>query len=143
MAQAKRGDNVTVHYTGKLTDGTIFHSTDGKDPLICTLGSGQLILGLEEEIIGMSQGESKTVTIPQDKAYGPRNEQKVIDIPRAQLPSEVEPEVGVLIQLQVLSNQPITAHITGITDEYVTVDSNPPLAGQDLIFDIQLVTIKA
>ena len=142
MPQAKSGDNVTVHYTGKLTDGTIFHSTDGKDPLICTLGSGQLIIGLEEEIIGMSQGESKTVTIPQDKAYGPRNEQKVIDIPRAQLPPEMEPEVGVLIQLQVPLNQPITAHITGITDTHVTLDSNPPLAGQDLNFDIQLVTIK-
>jgi len=142
MTQAKSGDNVTVHYTGKLTDGTIFHSTDGKDPLVCTLGSGQLIVGLEEEIIGMSQGESKTVTIPQDKAYGPRNEQKVIDIPHAQLPPEMEPEVGLLIQLQVPLNQPITAHITGITDTHVTLDSNPPLAGQDLIFDIQLVTIK-
>jgi peptidylprolyl isomerase len=142
MAQAKSGDNVTIHYTGKLTDGTIFHSTDGHDPLTCTLSCGEFIVGLEEAIIGMSQEESKTVTIPQSKAYGPRNEQKVINVPRSELPSDIEPKVGVLIQLQVPLNEPITAHIIGVTDEYVTLDSNPPLAGQDLIFDIKLVSIN-
>ena len=100
MTQAKNGDNVTLHYTGKLNDGTIFDSSEGKDPLPVTLGEGEVIEGFETAILGMSVGDSKTVTIPADKAYGADYDEKVIDFPADQIPEDIEPEVGMHLQLQ-------------------------------------------
>jgi peptidylprolyl isomerase len=143
MTQAKNGDSVTLHYTGKLSDGTIFDSSEGRDPLPCTLGSGQVIPGFEEAIIGMSEGESKTVTIPQDKAYGPYDAQKIINFPIDQVPPDIKPEKGMMLQLQSQEGQPFTVRVTEVAEEHVTLDANPPLAGKDLIFDIQVVSIES
>ncbi len=143
MTQAKSGDKVTINYTGKLVDGTIFDSSEGRDPLPCTLGSGQVIPGFEEAIIGMAQGESKTVNIPQEKAYGAHDPKKIIDFPITQIPADLKPEVGQQLQLQNQEGQPLIVRITEITEENVILDANPPLAGKDLIFDIELVSINA
>lgn len=142
MTQAKSGDNVTIHYTGKLADGTIFDSSEGREPLPFTIGKGQVIEGFEEAVIGMKLGEAKTVTIPSEKAYGPRNEQMIINVPIDQVPPDITPEVGMQLELMNEANQPVIVRITQITEEHVSLDANPPLAGKDLTFDIELVTIS-
>ena len=141
MTQAKSGDAVTIHYTGKLADGTIFDSSEGREPLPFTIGKGQVIPGFEEAVIGMQLGEAKTVTIPSEKAYGPRNEQMIINVPIDQVPPDITPEVGMQLELMNEANQPVIVRITEITDEHVSLDANPPLAGKDLTFNIELVTI--
>lgn len=143
MTQAKNGDKVTIHYTGKLLDGTVFDSSQGRDPLPFTIGSGQVIPGFEEAVIGMAIGESKTVNIPVEKAYGPRNEEMVLSVPKNQVPPDIEPEVGMQLQLMNEANQPIVVRVVEVTDEHVALDANPPLAGQELVFDIELVTLTA
>lgn len=143
MAQAKNGDKVTVHYTGKLSDGTIFDTSEGGKPLSFTLGSGQVIPGFEDAALGMQEGDSKTVTIPEEKAYGSYDAEKVIDFPADRIPPEIEPEVGMQLQLQGQEGQPVVVRVTEITEDHVRLDANPPLAGKDLTFDIELVTINA
>jgi peptidylprolyl isomerase len=138
---AKSGDSVKIHYTGTLEDGTTFDSSAGRDPLEFTLGSGQVIAGFDEAVTGMEAGEKKTVTIPADKAYGQRNEEMVITAPREQVPPEINPEVGQQLQMAGPNNQPIIVQITEVTDEHIVLDANPPLAGKDLTFDIELVSI--
>jgi len=142
MTQTKQGDTVTIHYTGTLEDGTVFDSSEGREPLSFTVGNGQVIPGFEEAVIGMTKDEKKNVTIPVEKAYGPRNEEMVIEVPRNQVPSDINPEVGQKLQMQGPDNQIVVVEVTGMTDELVTLDANPPLAGKDLIFDIELVTIS-
>jgi peptidylprolyl isomerase len=141
MSTAKSGDSVKIHYTGTLEDGTTFDSSAGRDPLEFTLGSGQVIPGFDEAVTGMETGEKKTVTIPADKAYGPRNEEMVITAPREQVPPEINPEVGQQLQMAGPNNQPIVVQVTEVTDEHIVLDANPPLAGKDLTFDIELVSI--
>ncbi len=141
MTQAKDGDAVTIHCTGRLTDGSIFDSSEGRDPLPFTLGSGQVIPGFEEAVTGMLVGDKKTVTIPPEKAYGQRNEQMVISVPLDQVPEDIKPEVGQQLQLMGPENQPMVVQVTEITEEAVVLDANPPLAGKELTFDIELVTI--
>ena len=143
MTHARHGDNVTIHYTGKLTDGTIFDSSQGRDPLPVTLGSGQVIAGFEEAVIGMSAGESKTVNIPYDKAYGRYYEGKVVNFPRNRIPSHIDPEVGMELQLQSQDKRPFTVRVAEVFKDHVKIDANSPLAGKDLIFDIELITINA
>jgi peptidylprolyl isomerase len=99
MAEAKKGDSVKIHYTGKLNDGTVFDSSADRDPLGFTIGSGQVIPGFEEAVIGMSLGDCKNVTIPVDKAYGPRNEELIMPFPKDQVPPGINPEVGQKLQL--------------------------------------------
>lgn len=141
MAQAKLGDTVTVHYTGRLDDGTVFDSSANRDPLQFTLGQGELIPGFEEAVLGMAPGESKTETIPFDRAYGPYREEMVIEVERQQLPTEIEPAVGQQLQVREESGAVIPVVITDVTDESITLDANHPLAGEELTFDIQLVEI--
>lgn len=140
--QAKNGDNVTVHYTGRLSDGTIFDSSVGGDPLLVDLGSGQVISGFEEALIGMSVGESKTVTIPHDKAYGPYHEDNVIHFPADRIPAEIEVAVGMRLQLQGQDGNPFPVLVTEVSEEHVKLDANQPLAGQDLTFDLELIAIN-
>ena len=142
MTVAKSGDSVKIHYTGTLEDGTTFDSSEGRDPLEFTLGSGQVIVGFEEAVTGMKAGEKKNVTIVADKAYGQRNEEMVITAPRDQVPPEINPEVGQQLQMAGPDNQPIIVQITEVTDENIILDANPPLAGKDLIFDIELVAVS-
>ena len=142
MTQAKSGDNVTIHYTGKLEDGTVFDSSEGREPLPFTIGESQVIPGFEEAVMGMNPGDSKTVTIPSEKAYGPRNEEMVMNVPIDQVPPDITPEIGMQLELMNDSNQPMVVRISEITEEHVALDANPPLAGKDLTFDIELVTVN-
>lgn len=141
MTQAKQGDTVKIHYTGKLTDGTVFDTSQGRDPLSFTIGGGQVIPGFEEAIVGMMKDEKKNVTIPPEKAYGQRNEEMVINVPRSQMPPDINPETGQRLKMQGPNSQTIIVEITEVSDEVVTLDANPPLAGKELIFDIELVAI--
>jgi len=141
MTQAKKGDRVKINYTGTLKDGTVFDTSAGREPLDFTIGSGQVIPGFEEAILGMSKGEAKTVTIPVDKAYGPRNEEMVIKAPREHVPPDIDPQVGQKLQMGGPNGELIVVQVVAVTDEHVTLDANPPLAGQDLNFDIELVEI--
>lgn len=141
MSQAKSGDTVKIHYTGKLEDGTQFDSSKGRDPLEFELGSGQVITGFEKAVEGMSVGEQKSVTIAPDDAYGPRREQMVQEVPKTALPADLEPEKGMALQAQGQDGQPINLTVTEVNDDTITVDANHPLAGKDLNFDIKLVAI--
>ena len=141
MAEAKKGDKVTVHYTGTLTDESEFDSTREADPLEFTIGDGQLIKGFDDAVTGMTVGESKTVTIAADEAYGSTNEEMVFDIERSQFAEDVTPELGQRFQLDTPDGQQIVVTITAIEGDKITLDANHPLAGQDLTFELELMTI--
>ncbi len=141
MSQAKKGDSVKIHYKGTLQDGTVFDSSEGRDPLGFTIGSGQVIPGFDEAVMGMSMGESKNVTIPADKAYGQRKDELVMPFPKNQVPPEIKPEIGQQLQVGGPDGEPITVSVMEITEDSIVLDANPPLAGKNLIFDIELVEI--
>lgn len=142
MSQAKNGDAVKINYTGKLDDGTVFDSSEGREPLAFTLGSGQVIPGFEEAVTGMAVGENKSVNIPADKAYGPRNEEMIIEAPLDQVPEDINPEVGQTLQMGGPNGEVVMVTITEVNDTHIKLDANPPLAGKDLNFDIELVSIN-
>jgi peptidylprolyl isomerase len=141
MAQPRKGDTVRVHYTGRLADGTVFDSSSGRDPLQFKVGGGQVIAGFDEAVAGLNPGESVTVEIPVERAYGLRRENLVIRVPRAQVPPNIVPEVGQRLQVQSQGGRPMNVVITEVTAEAITLDANHPLAGKALTFDIQLVEI--
>jgi peptidylprolyl isomerase len=141
MTQAKDGDTVKIHYTGRLQNGTVFDSSGDREPLVFNIGSGQVIPGFEEAVTGMMVGEKKTAQIPCDKAYGERNPSMVMVIDRKHVPAEIDPEVGQRLQVGSPSGQLLAVTIVEINDENITLDANPPLAGEDLTFDIELVEI--
>lgn len=144
MAQAKSGDTVQVHYTGTLTDGTIFDSSEGRTPLEFTVGSGQVIRGFDEGVAGMSQGEKKTINIPVEDAYGPANEEMIFTLNRSDIPADIPLELGMTLNMHEDGNpRPIPVIIRNLTDTSVTLDANHPLAGQDLIFEVELVGVKS
>ena len=142
MSTAKQGDTVHVHYKGSLEDGQVFDTSEGRDPLSFTIGTGQVIPGFEDAVVGMSLNEKKNVTIPVDQAYGQRNEELVLTVPREQVPADINPEVGQKLQMQGPNDQPVVVEVTEVVDEHIKLDANPPLAGKDLIFDIELVEIS-
>ncbi|HID96064.1 MAG TPA: peptidylprolyl isomerase [Candidatus Latescibacteria bacterium] len=141
MAQAKNGDTVKVHYTGKLEDGTVFDTSINRDPLQFTIGGGQLIPGFEQAVVGMNPGESKTAKVPADKAYGPHLEEMVLVVDRNQFPVDLKPEVGQQLQSRQPDGRTFVVTVTDVSESSVTLDANHPLAGKDLIFDIQLIEI--
>ncbi|MDH3392840.1 MAG: peptidylprolyl isomerase [Desulfobulbaceae bacterium] len=141
MAQAKAGDTVHVHYTGRLTDGTVFDTSDGRDPLKFTVGEGQVIPGFDNAILEMTVGDKKTVEIPVDQAYGPTQDDLVMPVPRNQFPPDITPEVGQQLQVGSPSGELMVVTVTDVKEDIVTLDANPPLAGEDLTFDIELVAI--
>jgi len=142
MTQAKYGNTVKVHYTGKLGDGTVFDSSIDRDPLQFTLGDGQMIPGFEQAVVGMSLNESKTVTIPMDQAYGPHRGEMVTVIERNQIPENMQQlEVGQQLQIRQNDGQTSLVVVTDVSESSVTLDANHPLAGRDLTFDLQLVEI--
>ncbi|GAB1541431.1 peptidylprolyl isomerase [Scytonema sp. NUACC21] len=143
MTQAKHGDTVMVHYEGKLSDGTVFDASTDGSPLQFTIGEGEIILGFEQAVLGMSVGETKTAEIPSDQAYGPHQPELVLNVERNQLPPDFEVEVGQQLQIQQAPGQFIPVTVTDVSSENVTLDANHPLAGKDLVFDIQLVDIAA
>ena len=142
MTEVRKGDSVKVHYTGRLDDGTVFDSSAGKEPLEFAVGSGQVIAGFDEAVVGMEVGQSKVVHIPVDKAYGVRNEEMVITTPLAHVPPDLDPELGMRLEMGGANGELIRVVVTEITDSHITLDANPPLAGKDLTFDIELVEIR-
>lgn len=141
MNQAKKGDTVKVHYTGKLQDGTVFDSSIDREPLTFTLGEGNMIRGFENAVMGMQIGDSKTTVIVSDEAYGQRNEEMVVEVPVSNVPANINPQVGQQLAIQQPDGRSIPVTVTGVDEEKVTLDANHPLAGKDLVFDIQLVDI--
>lgn len=141
MAQAKQGDTVNVHYTGRLQDGTVFDSSVGRDPLQFTIGEGQLIPGFEKGVVGMNPGETKTVEIPSDEAYGPHHDEMVMVVDKNQMPPDLNPQVGDQLQMRHESGQIVIVTVSDVTDKDITLDANHPLAGKDLIFDLELADI--
>lgn len=141
MAKAKSGDKVRVHYTGRLDDGQVFDSSRDREPLEFQLGEGQVIEGFDDAVTGMSPGESKTVTIPADSAYGQRRSELAVRVPRSEFPPNIQPEIGQQLQMQQQGGPPVVVTVAEVTDEYVTLDANHPLAGENLTFDLELVDI--
>ena len=139
--QATTGDTVLFHYTGSLRDGTVFDSSSGRDPLRVTLGSGQVIRGVDDALTGMAPGQEKTVTIEAEGAYGPHRPELLHEVQRAAIPPEVDLEIGQQLEGRDTSGQSLRLTVVEVADNMVTLDANHPLAGQDLRFDLQLVEI--
>ena len=138
--EAKNGDTVHVHYTGRLESGEVFDSSEGGEPLEFEVGAGQVIPGFDEAVRGMNVGDKKTINIQSDDAYGPRVDTLVQAVPREGMNlGEIEPEVGMNLLMQLPDGNQIPVAITEVTDTHVTLDANHPLAGQDLTFDIERV----
>jgi FKBP-type peptidyl-prolyl cis-trans isomerase 2 len=141
MVQAKEGDTVRVHYTGKLKDGTVFDTSGDRAPLEFTIGGGQVIPGFEQAVVGMEPGETKTATIPPEEAYGPHREDMVLTVDRDLFPEEINPEPGQHLQVQQPYGRAAIVVVSEVSESTVTLDANHPLAGQPLTFDIQLVDL--
>ena len=136
---AKNGDRVRVHYTGRLEGGQVFDTSREGEPLEFTVGADNIIQGFSEAVRGMRVGESKTIEIAPDDAYGPRRDGLVTSIPRGQTQFPVEPQVGMRFGLPLEDGGQLEVVVTEVTDTHVTIDGNHPLAGQKLIFDVELV----
>ncbi|HEY8398962.1 MAG TPA: peptidylprolyl isomerase [Flavihumibacter sp.] len=141
MQQVQSGDTVKVHYHGRLTDGTTFDSSEGRDPLEFQVGSGMVIAGFDNGVLGMLVGDKKTVHIPVDEAYGPKNPDMIIEFPREQVPADMPLEVGMRLNLNNSQGQVVPVVISEIQEAAIILDANHPLAGEDLVFDIELVEI--
>ncbi len=141
MAQAKKGDKVQVNYKGYLEDGTIFDSSEGNPPLDVTLGSGMVIPGFDAALVGMEAGEKKTVKIPMDQAYGNHNAEMVMQMPKSQVPPDLKPKIGDKLQVGGPGGELMAVEVIDIDDDFIVLDANPPLAGKDLTFDLELVAI--
>ena len=141
MNDAKPGDTVRIHYTGTLADGSTFDSSQGRDPLEFTVGSGQIIAGLDRAIPGMTVGETKTVTVPAAEAYGDHNPEGVQSVPRAQVPDHIPLDPGTQLQVQTGDGRTLPVTVTEVTADAVVLDANHPLAGKDLTFEVELVEI--
>ena len=139
MARPQEGDTVSIHYTGRLEDGTVFDSSEGREPLQFTLGSGQVIPGFETAVLGLEPGQSSTTTIPPEDGYGPRRTDLIVKMPRTELPGNVHPEVGQHFHLSMPDGTPVPVIVSAVGPMTVTFDANHPLAGKTLIFDIKLI----
>ncbi len=143
MTQAREGDTVKVHYTGRLEDGTVFDTSRERAPLEFTIGEGQVIPGFEQAVVGMEPGDTKTTTVPPEQAYGPRREDMTLEVDRSQFPEDLEPRPGQHLQIRQPDGRAIIVTVSDISESTVTLDANHPLAGHPLTFDIQLVDIVA
>lgn len=141
MTQVKTGDIVGIHYTGTLLDGTTFDSSEGRDPLEFEVGSGQIIPGLDVALPGMAVGDKKTVNVPCDQAYGPINPEMRQAVPREGIPADVPLDIGTQLNVQTPEGQAMQVMVVAVDEATVTIDANHALAGQDLVFDIELMSI--
>lgn len=140
-SRAQQGDKVKVHYRGRLEDGFEFDTSVGHDPLIFVIGDNEVIQGFEEAAVGMSSGEMKTVTIAPESAYGPYNDELLVDMPREYIPEDIVPEIGMMLKVVDNEGHEIPVRVTEVGDDAITLDANHPLAGKTLIFDIELLEI--
>ncbi|MEF9476097.1 MAG: peptidylprolyl isomerase [Candidatus Mariimomonas ferrooxydans] len=139
--QAKKGDRIKVHYTLKLKDGKTVESSRDSKPMECTLDTGEIIPGFENGVIGMAPGESKTVNVPVEDAYGLHNENKIFEFGRERAPQGFEPRMGEIVSMHRPDGNSFSATVIGITEKNFKMDANHPLAGKDLVFDLELVEI--
>jgi peptidylprolyl isomerase len=141
MQQVKKGDKVKVHYHGRLTSGETFDKSEGREPLEFEVGGGNVIKGFDDGVTGMTVGDKKTITIPFNEAYGPRNPDMLIEMPKERFPQDMEIEVGMPLGMSDGQGQQFQVVITEIKENIVMLDANHPLAGHDLVFDLELVEI--
>ncbi|MFN5135353.1 MAG: peptidylprolyl isomerase [Chitinophagaceae bacterium] len=141
--QAKKGDTVRVHYTGKLVSGEQFDSSAGREPLEFEIGAGMMIKGFDDAVVGMAIGDKKTINIPAVEAYGERSEEMVIDFPRSNFPDDMTPEVGMQLMMNNSAGQQFPVTIVDVKEDVVILDANHMLAGKELVFDIEMVEIDA
>jgi peptidylprolyl isomerase len=139
--EAQEGDTVKVHYTGTLNNGDVFDTSEGKEPFEFTLGEGQVIQGFDDAVVGMEEGDEKEVEIAKDDAYGDRNPELVQEVPKEQF-GDQEVQEGMMLAVQSQDGQQIPATVTEVGESTVTIDMNPPLAGKDLNFEIELVSVE-
>ncbi|MEQ8360625.1 MAG: peptidylprolyl isomerase [Cytophagales bacterium] len=142
MSKAETGNSVAVHYTGKLEDGTVFDSSENREPLSFKLGEGQMIKGFENAVMGMAIGDKTTVSLEPKEAYGERSEDRILQVPKSDVPNDIPTEIGTQLSINQSNGQQIPAIITDANAESITLDANHPLAGKKLIFDIEMVEIK-
>lgn len=142
MSVAKIGDKVKVHYTGKLDDGTVFDSSVDREPLEFKLGEGQMIAGFEKAVTGMETGDSVTANIPSNEAYGDRKKEMMVEVPRKDVPNNIDPQVGQQLAIQQADGNSLPVVVTAVEEDRIVLDANHPLAGKDLTFEIQLVEVS-
>lgn len=142
MTKIKNNDKVKVHYTGKLTDGQVFDSSLEREPLEFTIGAGQMILGFEKGVMDMELNEKKTINIPSTEAYGEPREDLTQEVPKKHLPEDIKPEIGMNLVSQTPDGQQMQFVVTEVREESIIVDGNHPLAGKDLIFEIEVIGIN-
>lgn len=141
MKETKKGDKVKVHYHGKLSTGETFDSSEGREPLEFEIGSGMVIKGFDDGVTGMKIGDRKTINIPVEEAYGPKVQEMIIDMPKTQFPQDMELEVGMPLVMSDNSGQQFQVVIVEIKEDTVTLDANHPLAGKELVFDLEMIEI--
>lgn len=142
MSLVKKDDNVKVHYTGKLTNGEVFDSSEGREPLAFTVGAGQMIAGFDKGVLDMKINEKKTITVPASEAYGEVNDALIQEVPKNQLPEEIKPEVGMVLTATSPDGSNHQLVVKELKDEAIVVDGNHPLAGKELVFDVEVVEIS-
>ncbi len=140
--KAENGSTVKVHYKGTLEDGTVFDSSEGREPLQFTVGSGEVIPGFDVAVTGLEAGESRTTTIPADQAYGPHHPDRMIEVSREGMPPDFKPNIGNVVQLTDPQGQPLQATVKEINETVIKFDANHPLAGKDLTFEIKVMAIN-
>ena len=137
----KNGDKVKVHYTGRYEDGKVFDSSTDREPLDVEVGAAQVIKGFEDALLGMREGEKKTISISPEEGYGLPDPALLIEIPKANIPKEITPEVGMKLRLADKNEQSVMVTVSEISEEAIKLDANHPLAGKVLVFDLELVSI--
>ena len=142
MKEAEVGDLVSVHYTGKLKNGEVFDSSKERDPLEFTVGNKEMLAGFEDGVVGMKPGESKSVTLEPENAFGGRREDLLLKLPKKEFPQNITPSVGLQLRLSNAEGNEMTVVITEVGEDSVTLDGNHPLSGQTVIFDIELLEVK-
>ena len=141
MTKVKDGSNVKVHYTGKLTDGTVFDSSEGREPLAFTIGAGMMIPGFEKGVMDMTVNEEKTINILPEDAYGEVRKDMVAEVPKSQLPADMKVEKGMELMSQTPDGQQMAVKVVDVKDDSIVVDANHALAGKELVFDIKVVEV--
>jgi FKBP-type peptidyl-prolyl cis-trans isomerase 2 len=142
MNQVKENNTVKVNYTGKLPDGQVFDSSEGKEPIEFTLGQGQLIPGFEKGLIDMKLNEKKTITVAKEEAYGDVNKDLIQEVKKTELPQDMTPEVGMGLVSKSPDGQEMNLVVVEVKDESIVIDGNHPLAGKELVFDLEVLEIK-